>query len=155
MELVISRQALEEARTFFEEAGSRGAEGTGALAGPIVDGTHVARRLVIPDQVARADFGCSVEVTTQGKLELASRLGPKELYVARIHSHPGDAFHSSVDNRNPFLTADGAWSIVVPYFGLGLRRGLAACSLYRFTSGRWVEVPKEAVARVVQVKENV
>jgi hypothetical protein len=57
--------------------------------------------------------------------------------VSRIHSHPGLAFHSETDDRNPALTFDGAFSIVVPYFGLGLRHGLDSCAVYRLEAGRW------------------
>jgi hypothetical protein len=83
----------------------------------------------------------SVEVTRRGQLQLATALRPDELYVARIHSHPGEAFHSRADDANPALSHVGALSVVVPYFGLGLRRGLAACAVLRFDGARWQPLP--------------
>ena len=65
----------------------------------------------------------------------------EEWFVARIHSHPGEAFHSDTDDRNPVTTFDGALSIVVPYFGLDQRHGLEACAVYRRTHGEWRELP--------------
>jgi len=54
MMLHLSRKALEEARFFFEEAGSRGCEGTGMLAGVrLVDGWR-AERFFAPEQKASA-----------------------------------------------------------------------------------------------------
>lgn len=128
---------LEDARVFFENCGNRGCEGTAMImSGP--DG--IAHRLVIPDQRATPLPYCSVEVTRHGKFDLAAALGPDDLYVSRIHSHPGLAFHSETDNANPALTHEGALSIVVPFFGLGLRRGLDACAVLVRRVGEWTEV---------------
>jgi hypothetical protein len=137
--VVVSRSVLEAARAFFEQQGAQGFEGTALIAA--LDG-RPADRLVIPTQQAnRADGGCWVEVPLAGKLESAAALRPGERYVARIHSHPGEAFHSAADDRNPALTHQGALSIVVPFFGLGLRRGLDACAVFVLRGTRWVELP--------------
>jgi len=148
MSLVISSAILEQARSFFEERGSLGCEGTAMIAG--VEG--VATQLVIPDQSAHPIPQCWVEVTREGKSELAAALGPKEMYVSRIHSHPGLAFHSPADDANPAITYPGALSIVVPFFGLGLRHGLDPCAVLVRRDGRWIEVPcgPERNALVVQ-----
>jgi hypothetical protein len=128
---------LEEARTFFEDRGTHGLEGTAM----IKSGNQLS--LVIPRQNARRDaYGhVNVEVPREGQMDLALALGPDEIYLARIHSHPGDAFHSAADDANPVITFEGGISIVVPFFGLGLRRGLDTCAVYLFTSGAWTELP--------------
>jgi len=135
--LVLSAVVLEQARAFFECRGAEGCEGTAMIAaGP--NGV----RLVVPDQrPSRSPMGVSVHVTAQGQLELAAALGVDELFVSRIHSHPGEAFHSPIDDRNPVLTYRGALSVVVPYFGLGLRRGLLACAVLRHDGQRWCDLP--------------
>jgi hypothetical protein len=134
--LTIPAAVLDGAREFFEECGSRGCEGTAMIAAA-PDGV----RLVIPDQRATPAPYCSVEVTLQGKLELAGALRPGEVYVSRIHSHPELPFHSATDNRNPALTHDGALSIVAPYFGLGLRQSFDCCAVYVRRNHQWVELP--------------
>ncbi len=127
---------LAVARAFFEEQGSLGLEGTAMIAGPD------RPRLVIPDQNAvRTPHGVSVELTEKGLFHLATALTGSERFVARIHSHPGEAFHSTTDDRNPVITFDGALSIVVPFFGLGLRHGLKSCAVYRRTDGHWRSLP--------------
>jgi hypothetical protein len=138
MTVTIIAAVLEQARAFFEERGSIGCEGT-AMISATDDG--VAAKLVIPDQRAGAVPCCWVEVTRAGKSELAAALGPHDRYVARIHSHPGLAFHSPTDDANPAITYPGAISIVVPYFGLGLRHGLDACAVFVRRDDRWDEVP--------------
>jgi hypothetical protein len=148
MPLLIPRAILDEAAKFFEDRGAYGCEGTALIAGRL---EGIADRLVIPDQVAEAGTGGRVEVTTKGKLELAAALRDGSIYVARIHSHPGEAFHSLADDRNPILTYEGALSIVVPFFGLGLRRGLDACAVLVMKHRAWVEleagVDRDSVVR--------
>jgi len=136
--LRISSRVLEEARRFFEDRGAEGVEGTALIA---QNGAEIADRLVIPTQKAERARGCWVEVPLEGKLELAAALGPTERYISRIHSHPGDPFHSRTDDANPVLTFQGAFSIVVPFFGLGLRRGFDACGVYVRQGEAWVELP--------------
>lgn len=148
--LVMMSAVLDEARTYFEDRGARGCEGTAmVMASP--DG--VAHRLVVPDQRARPAPHCSVEVTTKGKFELAAALGPNDIYVSRIHSHPELAFHSPTDDANPAITHEGALSIVVPFFGLGLRGGLDVCAVLVRRRGQWIDVDAGAQRdRLVVVK---
>lgn len=134
--LVLTSGVLEDARTFFEDRGTLGLEGTAMIkAGASLD-------LVVPRQNARRDaYGhVNVEVPREGQMDLALALGTDDLYVARIHSHPGDAFHSSADDANPVICFEGGLSIVVPFFGLGLRRGLDACAIYLFHDRQWIEL---------------
>jgi hypothetical protein len=137
-QLRIGMAILGEAEQFLTDRGADGLEGTGLVAfSPDSDGWR-AEKLVAPEQRGqRAELGCWVEVTEQGKRELAVRLPTGCRYLARVHSHPAEAFHSKTDDANPALSHEGAVSIVVPYFGLGLRRGLSACAAYRLTAGRW------------------
>lgn len=136
--LLLPADLLTAARTFFENCGTRGHEGTVM----IKNGPRVPA-LVVPDQQPwRGPTGAVlVEVTRRGQIQLALALGPDDLYVARIHSHPAEAFHSPADDVNPVLTHEGALSIVVPFFGLGLRLGLDACAVLRREDGRWRSLP--------------
>jgi proteasome lid subunit RPN8/RPN11 len=135
--LLVPASVLEEARQVFEEAGSHGQEATALLAGEVLGDDQRITRLLVPEQRASTGGGCWVEVTETGKLQIAVTLSPNERWIARIHSHPGPAFHSATDNANPAITAEGSWSIVVPFFGLGLRRGVKACAVHRMEHGRW------------------
>jgi hypothetical protein len=137
--ILVTQPVLEAARTFFEEQGAQGLEGTALIAA--LDGGPADRLVVPTQQASREQGGCWVEVPLAGKLECAAALRPGERYVARIHSHPGEAFHSAADDRNPALTHQGALSIVAPFFGLGLRRGLDACAVFLLRGTHWVELP--------------
>jgi hypothetical protein len=136
--LLLPTALLTAARTFFEDCGTRGHEGTAMIKnGPM------GAALVVPDQQPwrGSTGGISVEVTRRGQIQLALALGPDDLYVARIHSHPAEAFHSPADDANPVLSHEGALSIVVPFFGLGLRLGLDASAVLRREEGRWRSLP--------------
>jgi hypothetical protein len=141
--LLIPERVLQQAGRFFEGCGARGLEGTALIAADTALGAQPeGARLVVPQQVpTRTRLGVSVEVTLAGQMQLATALSATEHYVARIHSHPGEAFHSAADDGNPVLTHAGALSIVVPFFGLGLRRGLVACAVLRLAGGRWRDLP--------------
>lgn len=136
--LVVAAGVFEQARSFFEDRGALGCEGTALIAG--VPGAP-ADRLVVPDQRARPAPHASVTLTQQGELDLLVTLRDEERYVARIHSHPCLAFHSPADDANPVLTHDGAVSVVVPFFGLGLRHGLDACAVYVLRGNHWIDLP--------------
>lgn len=136
MPLHLDRDLIQQARAFLEDRGSHGIEGTALIVG------GARPRLVVPDQQAtRGPLGHSVEVTPAGRLQLALALDPGEVYAARIHSHPDEAFHSAADDSNPALTFQAALSIVVPFYGLGLRHGLNACAVYLLHGQRWVSLP--------------
>jgi hypothetical protein len=142
--LRLTKHALEQARVFFEDRGAHGCEGTALIAATVsVDAPGdvlVGDTVVIPSQEATPVPRASVTVTSAGDLEVVTALTPDQLYVARIHSHPALAFHSPTDDANPALTHEGAYSIVVPYFGLGLRAGLDVCAVFVREDHRWTEL---------------
>lgn len=136
MPLHLGASLLGQVSDFLEDRGSHGVEGTALIVG------GPRPRLVVPEQRATGGRrGHTVEVTRAGQLQLALGLGPGETYAARIHSHPDEAFHSSADDANPALTFQGALSIVVPFYGLGLRHGLDACAVYLLHQQCWVSLP--------------
>lgn len=144
--LTVRHAELVQAETFFTERGAFGREGTGLLAFTADhddDRSWSSTRFLAPDQIGgRVDAGgCWVEITPTGQQQIAVALKPGERFLARIHSHPAAAFHSPTDDRNPVLTHEGAISIVVPFFGLGLRRGLDACAVLRRSGSTWVDLP--------------
>jgi hypothetical protein len=146
--LLLTPAVLRDARILFESRGAHGCEGTAFIAGAIDEnGTPHGDALIIPEQTATPTPYASVTVTSVGDLELVTALLPAQRYFARIHSHPGPAFHSCTDDSNPALTHQGAISIVVPFFGLGLRIGLEACAVYVRDDRRWRDLPAEGPER--------
>jgi proteasome lid subunit RPN8/RPN11 len=77
-----------------------------------------------------------------------------ERLFAQVHSHPGRAYHSPMDDRFAVVTAAGGLSLVVPDFAVR-RFSVADCAVYRLTrAGRWAEVPRRRAEALVSVVEE-
>jgi hypothetical protein len=92
-----------------------------------------------------------VELTERAHYTLTDNLVSGELFYARIHSHPGKAFHSETDDENGVISHQGAISIVVPYFAadpIDLRH----CAIYRLEHRRgWLPISTAQVGRMFRV----
>lgn len=59
----------------------------------------------------------------------------------QVHTHPGEAFHSSTDDLYPIVNAPGFLSLVIPNFATG-PTGFADAYLAEIqVNGQWREVP--------------
>lgn len=144
---LVPQQVLDDSRTFFRSRGADNYEGTALWAGCPADAGVVAiTRLVVPEQVAETTpFGARVDLTARAHYTLTDLLHPGELFYARIHSHPGRAFHSERDDANQVLSHQGAISIVVPYFARSPIR-LPDCAVYKLEHGRgWLPLDPQVV----------
>ncbi|KKM64062.1 hypothetical protein LCGC14_1505140 [marine sediment metagenome] len=67
------------------------------------------------------------------------RLNKKKYTIlAQLHTHPGDAFHSCIDNHFSILTLPGSFSIVVPDFGdIIINKDLNNLEVYRLLEREW------------------
>jgi proteasome lid subunit RPN8/RPN11 len=73
-----------------------------------------ASTMVVPPQDADLDY---FHVPPMGMRAVFDALRPnRHAVLAQIHSHPGEAFHSEVDDEWAIVRYEGALSIVVPYF---------------------------------------
>lgn len=75
-------------------------------------------------------------------------------YIAQLHTHPGEAFHSEIDNEYPIITQEGSYSIVFPNFALD-SKGLEKCRVYRLQTGIWILMSKEDIESTFLVEEDV
>jgi hypothetical protein len=66
-----------------------------------------------------ADMG-GFELDDRGITELWLRLKRENMGIrVQVHTHPGPAFHSAVDDEYPIIHTLGFLSLVIPNFGLG------------------------------------
>jgi len=71
----------------------------------------------------------------------------QEFLFAQVHTHPGEAFHSFMDNHFPFSRKPGFFSIVVPRFGQNQLDNLGLCQVYEYIGeGKWKQLSKREVA---------
>jgi hypothetical protein len=59
----------------------------------------------------------------------------------QVHTHPGEAFHSRIDDEFPIIHTPGFLSLVIPNFGLGPVGFQEAYLTEIQPDGRWKEVP--------------
>jgi hypothetical protein len=81
----------------------------------------------------------SYEVDEQWLNEFCFALGRQARTIqAQVHTHPGEAFHSTCDDLGAVAAHDGFLSIVVPDFGM--RGGLIDARAYHITASGWQSV---------------
>jgi hypothetical protein len=119
--------------------GAIGCEGLALWLGDVRDGVAHASDVLVPDQVPiREEDGVGYFVPG----ETLARLN-RELYargvrlLAQVHSHPGEAYHSTTDDRYAIVTEEGGFSVVVPSFGQ--HPPFEECAIYRLERGRWID----------------
>jgi proteasome lid subunit RPN8/RPN11 len=140
--LNVPRHVLEETWALLREPGEQGLEGTVLWPGRVLDATTgevlAAYR---PTQVAyRSEHGVAVEIPQEALTDLIAALPDGVHLLARVHTHPGKAYHSRVDDGNMVIGHIGAVSVVVPDFAAG-PPSLDGCSVNRLgADGRWVEL---------------
>jgi hypothetical protein len=96
-------------------------------------------RAVVPEQ--RTSAG-RFQVPLRARQRLTRELaGSGQVLVAQVHSHPGAAFHSAIDDAEAIPRRRGSYSLVVPDFGARPHL-LDGAALYRRDgSGSWLEAP--------------
>lgn len=135
-------------RGLLRRAGERGFEAVVLWVGTVADDlTADVGTAFAPRQVAyRSDDGCAVEVPPEEIGNLVAALRPGQFVLARVHTHPGAAYHSPVDDLNLLVGHVGAISVVVPYFAVAPRLNLELCSVNVLQAdGSWSELSPAAV----------
>lgn len=145
----VEPEVLKFSEQFLQQRGEEGLEAVVLWLGPALDDVtaHVVDGYV-PEQVAhRSPLGVSVEITREGLSRLIDDLPLGIFVLARVHSHPTDAYHSEVDDDNLVISHPRAISIVVPFFAEnGIH--LTECSVNELEHGKgWRELSSEEVSR--------
>lgn len=140
---------LPQTRELLWESGQHGYEAVVLWLGTVLDELTAEIVLAIaPRQIAyRTDDGCAVEVPPEEIERLVSALGPGQFVLARVHTHPSAAYHSSVDDQNLIIGHVGAISVVVPHFAAEPIE-LSVCSVNELQpNSTWHELAPDEVAR--------
>lgn len=150
----LAAEVLSDTRELLREAGAQGLESAVVWVGRVT-GVDTAEVLAAmrPRQVSyRTDEGVGVEVPQDALFELIAALPPGVVVLARVHTHPGAAYHSELDDTNMLIAHDGALSIVVPDFArapIDLQR----CSVNELRHGNgWVELDPVTVVERIKVR---
>ena len=72
--------------------------------------------------------------------------------MCQVHTHPGTAFHSSVDDAGSELALPGSLSVVVPYYGQVERSTTASWRAYVYDGRRWAGMTRAEIREVFVLK---
>lgn len=139
---------LDDTRGLLRESGEQGYEAVVLWTGSVVNlATALVATAIRPRQLAyRSKEGCAVEVPLDSISDVVAALPAGQFVLARVHTHPGRAYHSSADDQNLLLAHTGAVSVVVPDFA-EKPVDLARCSVNELRpDGHWRELSRTDVA---------
>jgi proteasome lid subunit RPN8/RPN11 len=141
-----------ETLAVLREFGDTGSEGLVLWVGNIVAQDAAVERIVVPPQRAvRSEGGVGYFVSEATLVELNNFLSTEKLrLLGQVHSHPGRAYHSDVDDRFALVTASGGLSLVVPDFGYAPAVP-HHWAVYRLADSQWVELDTDQAAQLIHV----
>ena len=149
--VVVPLVYAEAAQAHLREVGGRGLEGFALWTGVLESNIFYVRDVIIPRQRGlRTDLGVCVTVDGDELHRINVWLFERGMtLIAQLHSHPGLAYHSDVDNAYPIITAVGGLSLVVPDFARD-PFSLSRCAVYRLKPPcEWVEMAEEQVWQLI------
>lgn len=146
----------ERSQSSLRSAGRSGNEGLVLWSGVQEGESFTIRTVTVPRQraIRSADGVCVVvdgDALHQFNVETYRR---GERLIAQVHTHPGRAYHSEMDDRYAVVTAPGGLSLVVPDFAVR-PFDLRECAVYRLsTRGAWLEVAQREVGRLFSIVDG-
>ena len=141
----------------LREAGQTGNEGMVLWSGVQDSDSFYIHTVTVPIQrgIRSAEGVCVVidgDALHQLNVETYKR---GERLFAQVHTHPGRAYHSEMDDRYAVVTAPGGLSLVVPDFAVR-DFDVSDCAVYRLSSaGRWDRVERRDATSLVRVREEI
>ena len=151
----VPRTAVTAVHEHMRSVGRQGFEGLGLWVGAREDRHFSVRGAYIPAQRhIRTDEGVCVVIDAAELHRLNVWLFDRRLsLLAQIHSHPGRAYHSRMDDETAVATAVGCLSLVVPDFARD-PIDLGRTAAYRLdAAGRWTEMPRADLVTLVTITD--
>jgi proteasome lid subunit RPN8/RPN11 len=137
----------------LQAMGDKGLEGVALWSGRIKDRTFEVQTTIIPAQMAgQLENGLLYAVDGEELHRINHWLYQhKQTLVAQLHSHPGEAYHSEMDNRYPIIAVFGGVSIVIPDFGFNAF-SLDDWAVYRLSPEKvWAELSPSDIRSLIQI----
>lgn len=140
--VIVPRIVIQDGHHFLRVAGATGREGLILWIGKNNGDTFNVTELVIPEQRGiRTSDGVCVVIEGNALAQLNVDLYKRQLQlIAQVHSHPGAAYHSPMDDEYAIASRVGCLSLVIPDFA---KRSfsLEECATYRLSAeSEWTEL---------------
>lgn len=149
----LPREIAHNTQHFLRQVGARGNEGMVLWVGVPEAAVFHITDLLIPRQhgIQRSDGVCVV-VDTQEMLRINMELfQAQKRLIAQVHSHPGRAYHSEMDDEQAIANTIGSLSLVVPDFA-ARNFSITDCAIYRLRAdGEWIHLPPGRAGRLIEL----
>lgn len=151
--LHIPESILKTTATYLKLHGRQGKECMVFWCGKILGKTEgKVTNCIYPNQKSTA-VGVQIDPDEVSKIQYLL-IAREEFLLAQVHTHPGVAFHSSIDNNYPLTHKLGFLSIVVSNFGATDLLNFSGCRVFEYQGfGRWRGLGRKEVGerlRIVQ-----
>ena len=152
----VPRWVLQDSRLLLAGPGVQGDEAVALWLGSVLSPTEArVEHVYFPRQIAyHSDDGVAIEIPIEEWTNLALQLPLGMFVLAKLHTHPGAAYHSETDAANPYLNHEGAVSITIPHFAQLPLDNLYRCSVNVLRQGRWIEISPSEVAEAFTITED-
>ena len=151
--LDVSKELMLESWRLLREPGLDGFEASLLWIGEVETSTSakIVRVLRPPQRALATADGSLCELDIPALVPYLAALSEDQYVLARLHTHPGRAYHSEIDDNNMIVGHEGAISIVIPDFARG-PADLSRCAAYQLKrSGTWRELGSEELNERIRV----
>ena len=152
--VTLPRTCVEATERHLRRMGQGGNEGLVLWAGTCEGSTASVLEAIVPKQQGvRTASGIYVSIDPDEFHRLNVHLyRTRQVLVAQVHSHPGRAYHSSMDDEYAVATQVGSLSLVVPAFAVR-PFSVPECAVYRLSpQRRWAELPPADAVRLIRME---
>lgn len=143
--LYIPDNILKETEHYLKEHGLKGMEGLVFWSGILTKKNQgVITSCIYPKQKSSS---ISVDVDLNESARIHYLLFERnEFLFVQVHSHPGSAFHSIIDDNYPMTHKPGFFSIVVSSYALYGLKGLSGCEVFEYQgNGKWRRLAQKEI----------
>lgn len=155
-EVQVPRSGVETGQNFLRAAGKQGKEGMVLWAGIAHEDVFRVTQVIVPQQRGiRTEDGVCVIVDPPELHSINVNLYQAGIrLIAQVHSHPGHAYHSEMDDTYALATTVGSFSLVVPDFACR-EFSFSDCAVYRLNrNGNWKEVPPQKIKQTLHLVDG-
>lgn len=149
----IENSLILDAFELLRSAGEKGYESVALFGGFEAGNSFYVKKVIFPKQYGyNLDQGLMYSVDGEELHRINVWLYENRMsLIAQIHSHPGEAYHSEMDDRFPIVDTYGGISIVVPNFAFGII-SLKDCMIYRLSLNKtWNELKLTEIETLFQI----
>ncbi|MDI1495072.1 MAG: hypothetical protein K8823_378 [Cenarchaeum symbiont of Oopsacas minuta] len=150
MKMVIPKSIVSKTFNFLQRHGKDGKEAHAVLAGFKENQTFVITHVLFPKQ-NNSTYTYEVLDGEDHKINVEMyKLGI--IAIAQIHTHPANAYHSSIDDDGSVLVLPGSFSIVIPDYGYINKMDINNWAVYRYIDLKWKWISNYKKKKMICIK---